>query len=62
MKKKLFPIAIAITILAVTTSIYLATLDDPTDIQKNLSNTMNTIALGGAAAIFGLLDDEPENN
>jgi hypothetical protein len=58
MKKQLLTLTILITTSATGTSFYLATLPNPTDIQKQLSNTTNTIAIAGATAIFGLLDDE----
>lgn len=62
MKKSLLRVATAITTTAVGTSLYLATLPNPTDIQKQLSNTANTIAIAGATSIFGLLDDEDEDS
>lgn len=62
MKKTLFTLATVITTSAAGTSLYLATLPNPTDIQKQLSNTTNTIAIAGATAIFGLLDDQDEDN
>lgn len=62
MKKQLLSLTTFITITAAGTSLYLATLPNPTDIQKQLSNTTNTIAIAGATAIFGLLDDEDEDS
>jgi hypothetical protein len=62
MKKPLLTLATAITATAAGTSLYLATLPTPTDIQKQLSNTTNAIAIAGATAIFGLLNDEDEDN
>jgi hypothetical protein len=61
-KKALLNLAAIITTSAAGTSLYLATLPNPTDIQKQLSNTANTIAIAGTTAIFGLLDDEDGNN
>lgn len=61
-KKALLSLATLITTTAAATSLYLATLPNPTDIQKELSDTTNTIAIAGATAIFGLLDDEDEDN
>ena len=61
MKKKLLKIATVITSISATTSIYLATLENPTDIQKQLSDTTNTIAIAGTTAIFGLLDDDEDD-
>ncbi|HEY9876825.1 MAG TPA: hypothetical protein V6D29_00155 [Leptolyngbyaceae cyanobacterium] len=62
MKKQLLTLATVITATAAGTSLYLATLSNPTDIQKQLSNTTNGIAIAGTTAIFGLLDDEDKGN
>jgi hypothetical protein len=62
MKKQLLTLTTLITTTAAGTSLYLATLPNPTDIQKQLSNTTNTIAIAGTTAIFGLLNDEDEDN
>ncbi|MBD2001040.1 hypothetical protein H6G00_31340 [Leptolyngbya sp. FACHB-541] len=62
MKKQLLTLATVITATATGISLSLATLPNPTDIQKQLSNTANMIAIGGTTAIFGLLDDEDEDN
>ena len=61
MKKKLLKITATITSISAATSIYLATLENPTDIQKQLSDTTNTIAVAGTTAIFGLLDDDEDD-
>lgn len=62
MKKILVTIATVITTTAASTSFYLATLPNPTDTQKQLSSTTNTIAIAGATTIFGLLDDDDEDS
>lgn len=62
MKNQLLTLATLITATAAGTSLYLATLSNPTDIQKDLSNTANVIAIAGTTAIFGLLDDEDGDN
>ena len=62
MKKQLLTLTTLITTTAAGTSLYLATLSNPTDIQKQLSNTTNAIAIAGTTAIFGLLNDEDEDN
>ena len=62
MKPSLLTIATAITSAAMSTSIYFASLENPTDIQKQLSATTNAIAVAGTTAIFGLLDDEDEDD
>jgi len=58
MKPILLTVATVITTTATGTSLYLATLSSPTDAQKEMSNTANTIAIAGATVIFELLDDE----
>lgn len=62
MKKTRLTVATIITTTAVSTSLYLATLPNPTDTQKQLSSTTNTIALAGATTIFGLLDDDDQDS
>lgn len=62
MKKPLLTLATVITATAAVISLYLATLSNPTDIQKDLSNTANAIAIAGTTAIFGLLDNDDEDN
>ena len=62
MKKRLLIFASVITSVAIITSLYLATLKEPTEIQKQLSTTSNAIAIGGTTAIFGLLDDDHDND
>jgi len=48
----------AITTTAISMSIYFASLDNPTDLQRQLSTTTNTIAVAGTTAVFGLLDKD----
>jgi ABC-type phosphate transport system substrate-binding protein len=62
MKKTLLTLATVITTTATGTSFYLAALPNPTDTQKQLSSTTNTIVIAGATAIFGLLDDDDEDS
>ncbi|MEM8640618.1 MAG: hypothetical protein AAGG51_17640 [Cyanobacteria bacterium P01_G01_bin.54] len=63
MKTSLLRFTIALTSTAIALSLYLATLNHPTDLQKQLSTTTNTIALSGTAALFGLLNaDESDQN
>ncbi|MCM1981726.1 hypothetical protein [Lyngbya confervoides] len=47
-----------ITTSAGITSLSLASLENPTDLQRQISNTSNAIALAGTTAIFGLLKGE----
>jgi hypothetical protein len=61
-KKTLLTLATVITTSAAGTSLYLATLPNPTDVQKELRNTANEIAIAGTTAIFGLLDDKEESD
>jgi len=58
MKKSLLSFAVTVTSIAIAASLYLAGLENPTDIQKQLSTTTNAISIAGTTAIFGLLDDE----
>ena len=62
MKKSLLPFAVSITSGAIAASIFLASLENPTDIQKQLSTTSNAIAVAGTTAIFGLLDEDDEKD
>lgn len=57
MKKILLALATAITATATGTSLYLSTLENPTNLHRGLSTTANTIIVAGTFAIFGLLDD-----
>ncbi|ESA33380.1 hypothetical protein N836_22085 [Leptolyngbya sp. Heron Island J] len=58
MKKLLLAFAAITTSTTIAASIHLASLENPTDIQKQLSTTTNAIAVAGTTAIFGLLDDD----
>jgi hypothetical protein len=58
MKNSLLSFAVTVTSTAIVASIYLAGLENPTDIQKQLSTTTNAISIAGTTAVFGLLDDE----
>lgn len=62
MKNPLLASATVITSTAIFASIYLASLNNPTDIQRQLSATTNTITVAGTTAIFGLLDDADEKS
>ncbi|MEB3355147.1 MAG: hypothetical protein VKK04_00265 [Synechococcales bacterium] len=62
MKKSLLTLTTLITSVAAATSIYLATLENPTEIQKDVSNTANAIAIGGTTALFGLLDNDQDGH
>jgi cytosine/uracil/thiamine/allantoin permease len=61
MKKALFILSTVITSTAAITSIYLSTLSNPTDIQKQLNSTANTVILAGSTAIFGLLGEKDKD-
>lgn len=61
MKKTLLTLATVITTTSAGTSLYFASIPNPTDIQTNLASTANTIAIAGATAIFGLLNDEDKD-
>lgn len=62
MKKKILAITTCITSIAAGTSIYLASIENPTEIQKQLSTTTNAVTIAGTTAIIGLLDNEDEND
>jgi cytosine/uracil/thiamine/allantoin permease len=61
MKKALLTLSTVITATAAVTSLYLSTLSNPTDIQKQLNNTTNTVILAGSTAIFGLLGEKDKD-
>ena len=61
MKKTLLTFAVGITSIAIASSLYLASLENPTDIQKQLSATTNAISVAGTTAIFGLLDEDSDD-
>jgi hypothetical protein len=60
MKSTLLTIAVSLTIGSATTSYHLSSLPAPTESQKNLITLLNTTTGTGAAAIFGLLNDDDE--
>ena len=62
MKRALRIFAIVVTSGAIATITYLATLETPTDIQKQLFTTSSAIAVAGTTSIFGLLDDEDQDD
>jgi hypothetical protein len=62
MKSQLLALATSLTVGAMATSGYLASQPHPTELQKTLANTSNTIALTGTAALFGLLNDDDEKS
>lgn len=62
MKKTLLALATVITTAAAGTSLYIATLTNPTEMQKQLGTTANTIVATGATAIFGVLNDQDGDN
>ncbi|MEM9216401.1 MAG: hypothetical protein AAGD25_18895 [Cyanobacteria bacterium P01_F01_bin.150] len=62
MKKSLLAFAISVTSSAIATTIYLATLESPTDIQKQLFTTSSAIAVAGTTSIFSLLDDDEQDD
>jgi hypothetical protein len=62
MKKTIFTFATVITFGAIATSFYLASLEHPTELQKQLSTTTNGIAIAGTTTIFGLLDNDNWDN
>jgi len=53
----LLTVAAGTTLSSMVVSLALANVANPTDIQKQLGNTANIIAIAGTTALFGLLDD-----
>ena len=62
MRKKLLCLVSVIISVAGVTSVYLASLGNPTEIQKQLSTTANMITVAGTTAIFSLLDDDDQGD
>jgi hypothetical protein len=60
MKTQLLAFTTSLTLSALITTGYIASLPHPTDLQQTLANTTNTIALTGTAALFSLLNDDDE--
>ncbi|MEA5469219.1 hypothetical protein [Spirulina sp. 06S082] len=60
MKTNLRNLVTSITAIAATVSITIALHPNPTEVQTNLANTTNAIAIGGATALFSLPDDEED--
>jgi hypothetical protein len=58
MKRQLLALATSLTLGAMATAGYLASLPRPTELQKSLATTSNAIALTGTATLFGLLNDD----
>lgn len=54
-------VTIALTIAAGTTSVYLATLTNPTQPQKDLGRTTNQIFLIGSQSLLKGKDDDRHN-
>jgi hypothetical protein len=61
MKKTLLTIATIITTSAAIISLAVANLPNPTEMQKQLGNTANSVAIAGATAIFATLDDQDKD-
>jgi hypothetical protein len=61
MKSQLLALTTSLTLGAIATSGYIASQPAPTELQKTLANTSNTIALTGTAALFGLLNDDEKS-
>ena len=58
MKRTLLALATIITTFAASISLSVANIPNPTEMQKQLANTTNTVAIAGTAAIFEMLDDQ----
>jgi multisubunit Na+/H+ antiporter MnhB subunit len=57
MKKTLLAFTLALTTASGAIALHLASIPNPTEAQKALSTTVNTIALSGTGAIFAMLND-----
>jgi hypothetical protein len=57
MKKTLLALTFTLTTTSGAIALHLAALPTPTEAQKALSTTANTIALSGTGAIFAMLND-----
>jgi hypothetical protein len=57
MKKTLLAFTLSLTTASGAIALHLASLPNPTEAQKALSTTTNTIALSGTGAIFAMLND-----
>ena len=57
-----FSAVTTLTLLSGGASFYLASLSTPTEAQKQLSATCNTIAISGTGAIFALLSGRSNSN
>ena len=63
MKKKIVTfLACSITLGSAVISFYFANLPNPTELQKDLSGTTNTILVMGATAIFGVLEQDQDGS
>lgn len=58
MQKAILAFAITITTIAGATAFHLASLPNPTEAQKALSNTANTIAISGTGTVFAMLNSD----
>jgi hypothetical protein len=56
MKTTLLAFTLTLTTAAGTIAFHLASLPNPTEAQKVLSTTANTIALSGTGAVFAMLN------
>jgi hypothetical protein len=61
MKKTLLAFTLTLTTASGAIALHLASIPNPTEAQKALSTTSNTIALSGTGAIFAMLNDSDRN-
>jgi hypothetical protein len=57
MKKTILTSTLILTTASGAIALHLASIPNPTEAQKSLSTTANTIALSGTGAIFAMLND-----
>lgn len=58
MKKTLLALTTITTAAAASIGFYVASLPNPTEMQRQLGNTANTVTIAGATALFGMLDEQ----
>ena len=61
MKRTLLAFTLTLTTASGAIALHLASFPTPTEAQKALSTTANTIALSGTGAIFAMLNDGDQN-
>ena len=58
MKNTVFNTTFSITLVATITSLYMATLQKPTILQKQIASIAHTITTAGITVIFNMLEEQ----